>query len=238
MTTPISHRDSLDRIAGFWSERADGYNERPPDALEAERAAWLPAIRDLLPVPPRDVLDVGTGPGDLAWLCAALGHRSTGIDRAEGMLRIAQAIAPSPPPALPPTFLSGDAHAPPFPPDRFDVVASRFLLWTLLDPAAALAGWLALLRPGGRIVAFECLWWVDEMRDPRTGALPFDHSAMVTRYREMAGAPLPITTLRSLAEIEVFARAAGFEEVAAIRLEGLERSLWPVMDARGEGRYP
>ena len=155
--------DPRDRIAGFWSERAQGYSERPPDVIDTERAAWTDVLRQMLPAPPCDLLDVGTGPGDVAWLCAALGHRATGIDRAEGMLAVARAIAPPPPPAIPPTFLPGDAEAPPFPPTSFDVVASRFLLWTLLDPVAALSNWLAVLRPGGRMIAVECLWWVREM---------------------------------------------------------------------------
>jgi ubiquinone/menaquinone biosynthesis C-methylase UbiE len=238
MEVHTSNPGSLERIAGFCSERAGGYDERPPEILETERGVWLRTLRDLLLAPPSDVLDVGTGPGDVAWLCAALGHRATGIDRAEGMLRVARAILPPPPPALWPTFLSGDAHAPPFSPASFDVVASRFLLWTLIEPSTALANWMALLRPGGLMIAFECLWWVEEMRDPHAGTLPFDHGQMVTRYAEMAGTPLPVTLLPALADFEALATAVGFESVTATRLEALEEALWPVMDARGEGRCP
>jgi ubiquinone/menaquinone biosynthesis C-methylase UbiE len=238
MHAHTSDTDALDRVAGFWSERADGYNQRSPEILEQERAAWSGALRALLPAPPGALLDLGTGPGDVAWLCAALGWRATGIDRAEGMLRVARANAPPPPPAQPPTYQLGHAQALLVPPASFDVVISRFLLWTLLSPKTALANWLTVLRPGGRMIAVECLWWVREMRNPETGALPFDHRQMVTRYGEIVSAALPVTTLDSLTQIEALATDVGFENVSVGRLETLERALWPVMDARGEGRYP
>lgn len=222
MLARASDTDALDRIAGFWSERADGYNQRSPQTLEQERAAWSGALRTLFPAPPGALLDLGTGPGDVAWLCAALGWRATGIDRAEGMPRVARVNVPPPPPAQPPTYQLGDAQAPLVPPAGFDVVISRFLLWTLLSPKTALANWLTVLRPGGRMIAVECLWWVREMRHPETGTLPFDHRQMVTRYGEIVGAALPVTSLDSLTQIEALATEAGFANASISRLESLE----------------
>jgi protein-L-isoaspartate O-methyltransferase len=46
----------------------------------------MDALRPLLPPPPADILDVGTGTGFLALLLAELGHRVSGIDLSEGML--------------------------------------------------------------------------------------------------------------------------------------------------------
>jgi SAM-dependent methyltransferase len=45
------------------------------------------------------------------------------------------------------------------PPGPFDAVIERHLLWTLPDPAAALAAWRAV-APAGRLVLFEGLWGV------------------------------------------------------------------------------
>jgi len=56
------------------------------------------------------------------------------------------------------SFRRGDAAAPPLEPAGFDVVLSRHVLWALPDPAAALANWIALLRPGGRLVLVEGRW--------------------------------------------------------------------------------
>ena len=44
-----------------------------------------------------------------------------------------------------------DAVDPPLPPASFDLVASSLVLFFLPDPPAALARWVALLAPGGRI---------------------------------------------------------------------------------------
>ena len=44
-----------------------------------------------------------------------------------------------------------DAVDPPLPPASFDVVASSLVLFFMPDPPAALARWVALLAPGGRI---------------------------------------------------------------------------------------
>jgi len=53
----------------------------------------------------------------------------------------------------------GDAEALPFRSSCFDVVASRHLLWTLPDPGKALAEWMRVLRPGGRILAIDGNWF-------------------------------------------------------------------------------
>ena len=81
----------------------------------------------------------------------------------------------------------GDAVAPDFSPASFDVVTSRHLLWTLREPAGAMANWRELLRPGGRVVAVDGLWFTkwDENDVPTLfaehytastrGELPFIH---------------------------------------------------------------
>jgi SAM-dependent methyltransferase len=238
MQTPASLKEPLTRVAGFWSEGAAGYADRLRIMTEIDQAAWTEALREFLPAPPCDVLDVGTGTGDVARMCAALGHRVTGIDQAEGMLAVAAASASSWTAANPPVFLPGDAHAPPFLPESFDVVVSRFLFWTLLDPVSAMKHWLTLLRPGGQVVALDSLWWVRELRDPASGALPFDHSDMIVRYSERIGMTPPLTAIESIDGLAVVATAAGFEAVQISRLDALERALRPVMDVRDEGRYP
>jgi protein-L-isoaspartate O-methyltransferase len=48
--------------------------------------AWVPAIERLLPPPPADVLDIGTGTGFVAFIASSLGHRVTGLDLSAAML--------------------------------------------------------------------------------------------------------------------------------------------------------
>jgi SAM-dependent methyltransferase len=120
---------------------------------DAQRRVWMDGLRPLLPPPPADVLDVGTGTGFLALLLADLGHRVTGIDLSEGMLADGRRIADERVGLAAPTFLIGDAMEPPLEPASVDVVSNRNVVWTLLDPRRAFRNWFTLLRPGGRILA-------------------------------------------------------------------------------------
>jgi SAM-dependent methyltransferase len=61
----------------------------------------------------------------------------------------------------PPRFELGDAIDPPFAPASFDAICNRHLLWTLSEPAAALANWFKLLRPGGRLIVIDGLWFAN-----------------------------------------------------------------------------
>ncbi len=52
----------------------------------------------------------------------------------------------------------GDAGDPPYDDGSVDVVLVRHVLWAMPDPAEALRRWIALLRPGGRMVLVEGRW--------------------------------------------------------------------------------
>lgn len=148
-----------ERITEFWSSIGQYYNQDPENVVAPdtdEYVAWVEAVRNLLPGEPCDVLDVGTGTGFLAMIISSLGHRVTGIDLAEGMLAVARVDADSR--GIHPRFVIGDAVAPDFPDSSFDVIMSRHLLWTLLEPETAFTNWRRLLRPGGYVVALDSVW--------------------------------------------------------------------------------
>jgi SAM-dependent methyltransferase len=92
----------------------------------------------------------------LSLLLAAWGHRVMGVDLAPRMVERARAKLSSA--GLPARFYVGDAAVPPTGQERFDVVLSRHLVWTLPDPEGALREWVARLRPGGRLVLVEGRW--------------------------------------------------------------------------------
>ncbi len=220
-----------DKIAHFWGSVATAYDAGPSGGIgtEAERRVWLGILGDLLPTAPADVLDVGTGPGVMAFLAAELGHRAVGIDLAAEMLAVARGKPPLPAPLATPRFAAGDAVAPPFPPGSFDVILSRFVFWTLLDPAGALANWLRLLRPGGRLIAFDIYRWVRETRESPDFADDGWYRRHRDDYAAMAGMRPPLQSLDSLGEIAAFVGRAGFADVAVRRLPDLERQLAEVM---------
>lgn len=149
---------SPDTIAEYWTAAAPTFDAEPDHGLTdpAVRAAWSARLREWLPDPGAEVLDVGCGTGSLALVLAEQGHLVTGVDLSEGMVgrarrKLARAGHDAP-------VLVGDAADPPVGSRRFDVVLARHLLWTLPRPQATLRRWLGLLRPGGHLVLIEGRW--------------------------------------------------------------------------------
>jgi ubiquinone/menaquinone biosynthesis C-methylase UbiE len=99
------------------------------------------------------VLDIGCGRGAfLLPAAAAVGPagRATGIDLSPRMVEStaegARALG------LPHVEVAvGDAQDPDLPDAAYDLIGSSLVLFFLPDPAAALAAWLRLLTPGGRL---------------------------------------------------------------------------------------
>jgi SAM-dependent methyltransferase len=131
-----------------------------------------------------DVLDVGTGPGQIAMDLARLGHRVTGIDIVPEM--VDRARSESAGASNPPVFRRGDATEPPFPAGSFDAVVARHLLWTLPEPERALRNWRRLLRPGGRVAVAI---WVPPTRPDRGAGRP----SAAGPYSAGTVAALPLT---------------------------------------------
>jgi SAM-dependent methyltransferase len=97
------------------------------ELVAADQAAVLASF--IGPLAGRSILDVGTGTGRAALLLARAGAHVTGIDASEQMLAVARQSAAQQ--ELRVEFLTGDAHAIPFPDRAFDVVVSlRVLMHT------------------------------------------------------------------------------------------------------------
>jgi ubiquinone/menaquinone biosynthesis C-methylase UbiE len=120
-------------------------------ADEACRRAWRDALQVAVAgFPLRTALDLGTGPGTIAQLWAELDATTTGIDFAPTMIEAARRLAAAK--GLPITFIEGDAEHPPLGKKRFDVISSRFVLFTLPHPGYAVRRWVEMLAPDGRLV--------------------------------------------------------------------------------------
>lgn len=52
-------------------------------------------------------------------------------------------------------FLIGDAERTLEKAESYDIVVTRHLVWTLVDPRAAFAEWFSLLKPGGRLLIID-----------------------------------------------------------------------------------
>jgi SAM-dependent methyltransferase len=213
---PLDAAAIKDVVFRHWGGRAATYDDAPNHALhdDAQRAAWIERLSAWTGPNPLDVLDVGCGTGFLALQCASLGHRVVGLDATPEMLRKARTKADQA--GLHVDLRQGDAEQTPFDDARFDLVIERHVVWTLPEPARALADWKRVLRPGGRLVLVEGHWASEPGRDyqPIVHALPF-HGG------------------RPSAEIVSFVAGAGF---VGVRVEPLtDPALWGGQE-RGE-RY-
>lgn len=169
-----------------WDDHAATFDDEPDHGLRDPRVrdAWAALLAAALPAPPADVADLGCGTGSLAVLLARAGYRVRGLDLSRRMLD--HAVRKAAEASVSVTFRPGDAARPPFAGGSFDVVLARHVLWALPDPAAALERWIALLRPGSRLVLVEGRW--------ATGAgLTAAECARLLRAHGRQAEPQPLT---------------------------------------------
>ena len=145
-------------INKYWSKGADSYNKYVRREMQSrrEKKAWQEIFTEVLGKERLNLLDVGTGPGIVAFLLAELGHDVTGVDLSEEMLRKAMENATHF--DLPVEFKQGDAENLPFTDESFDAVVNRYVLWTLPNPEKAIADWTRVLKSGGKIVIVDGNW--------------------------------------------------------------------------------
>lgn len=198
-------------ITGFWNVVAPHYEDCPGNTVPFGSEAhgrWVDLFTRVLPAPPADVLDLGTGTGFSALIGAALGHRVIGIDLAVGMLDVAREQAAEH--GLAVRFEKGDAVAPPFEKATFDVITSRHLLWTLREAREALSNWRRILKSGGRVVAFDGF---RPRPQPAAGVDPDD--VFARHYGPVVQEAIPFLYLRDETPLIDAFRDAGFSDVKA-----------------------
>lgn len=221
-----------DSVTAFWNLPAcvDGYDR--PHRLEfdvaLERAVWRSELIALLPDAPAEILDLGSGTGFLSILLAELGHRVCGVDLAENMLGLARRKAAAE--RLDIRFEQGDAQDPPGEPGSVDVVTSRFLFWTLEDPAALLAGAMRLLRPRGTLVIFDGIWFPRGW-DPESFQDKNWYDTWISCYAPKVRRRLPLLERNNAGKVAALVADAGFIGVTTGRLAHVEQHL---ADAVGE----
>jgi len=159
--------DTEDRVMTRWDAEADQYDDEPDHGLRdpVVRGAWRRVLRDVMPPPPADVLDVACGTGSLAVLIAEDGYRVTGIDASPSMLAVARQKAREARVDL--VLGHRDVTSVPGSLGPFDVVLARYVVWLLADPAAAVGRWLEMVRPrAGALVLIEDRFWPSPVGPP------------------------------------------------------------------------
>ena len=145
-----------DEIKAYWSARATTFDQSPGHEIfsDEERFAWHALIeRHLGRGNGRRALDLASGTGVISHLMDDLGYCVTGIDWSEAMLERARAKAASRGRAI--RFHLGDAENTLEADNSYDVIVTRHLVWTLVDPKACFAEWLRVLKPGGKLMVID-----------------------------------------------------------------------------------
>jgi ubiquinone/menaquinone biosynthesis C-methylase UbiE len=237
MMLGMATSDTTEQIRSYWDEDAAGYDRTPGHYPQtpAEWAAWRAALEPLLPPAPARVLDVGAGTGFLTMAAAGLGHEVTAVDLSGQMLARLTAKAS----AQQLTVTAIQASADQLPPEGFDVVMSRHLLWTLPQPEGALRAWRAA-APGGRLLLVESVWGAgqsaaDQFRARarrlarRLAAAPAGHHA---EYDQSITSALPFAGGLPPERLVELVQQAGWRAPRLRRLTGVEWILgrqlpWP-----------
>lgn len=144
-------------IEEYWSSDAKNYGKIVKDELNSFRKeAWKALFQQNIPVNTKSILDIGCGPGFFSVLLAEMDFEVTGIDCSEKMLEKAKqnTFACD----FIPHFIKMDCEKLDFPDNKFDVVVSRNVTWTLREPEKAYKEWQRVLRPGGKLLVFDANW--------------------------------------------------------------------------------
>ena len=141
-----------DRLAEYWDTRAKAYdkNVRPVIYSRRKMAVWQKILTWAIGENSQMILDVVTGPGIVANLLADLGHEVTGIDPSAEMLNRARENSKALHHHL--KFIQADGEDLSFEDAYLDAVLSRYVMWTIPDPIAALGEWHRVLKPDGKVV--------------------------------------------------------------------------------------
>lgn len=224
-----------EQIRQFWDADAEVYDSSPDHypRRAPEQAAWAGTLRRLLPEPPAAVLDVGAGTGFLSLLLAGQGYDVTALDLSPAMLARLQAKAAER--GLTIRTVAGEALTPP--PGDFAAVVERHLVWTLPDPAGALAAWHQV-APNGRLVLVEGSWGpgqaasLDGIRAAArhlarqvTGHEPGHHG----EYSPQVRSALPHSDGLSTQQVVDLVQASGWGQARLERLRDVE---WAYLDGR------
>ena len=108
------------------------------------------------------VLDVGSGPGQVAGTAAARGAEVVGVDVSPGMVELAQRLHPDV------EFHVGDAHRLPHADRSFDAVVANLVMPHLADHPRGVAEMCRVLADGGRLALST---WDAPARSPFPGLL-------------------------------------------------------------------
>lgn len=148
------------KLTDYWNWRSASYHEEFSDYLTEEINFWQKAFSEILPRNKHlKIAEIGTGPGIIALALAGMNHDVIGIDLSEEMIKKAKSNAEKL--NIEAEFETGDAENIDLESNCYDLVISKYLMWTLLHPDRFLEESKRILTPGGNIILIDGLWYTD-----------------------------------------------------------------------------
>lgn len=205
------------RLNYYWSSRAAAYHQAQTESERApfDQDVWRDVFAQALNCDHGTIVDVGCGSGFVSHLLAEAGHDVYGIDSCAGMLVEAcgEARQRKQRGLNTANFRLGDAINPAWEAHSVDAVVSRYVLWTLTDPATAVRNWARMVKPGGRVVAADGLWFPtgidpDIQVESTTGSRSFTNT-----YDEHTMSRLPLGKTANVDDYAALFANAGLESV-------------------------
>lgn len=184
-------------MADHWDSRAWKFDASASHRRDAQ--AWRAVFKTALGEAPLNLVDLGCGTGACALLASSLGHRVTAVDGSAEMLAHAKAAATEANLSI--NFIHATMDEAALPAASADIVTLRNVLWTLENPSAALALARQILRPGGKLLVSDGLWFRHRTNDSR----------------EIFGAHLPFYNGLTEADARQLLDSAGFGEIESWR---------------------
>lgn len=147
-----------ENIEKLWSYSSKGYSSIIKDELDSFRPkAWTELIEAQVDNKENlNILDIGTGPGFFSIILSKKNHNVIGIDCTKNMIDEAKRNADIS--DVNPTFMVMDSHELEFKDNTFDLILSRNVTWTLINPIKAYKEWKRVLKPNGTLLVFDANW--------------------------------------------------------------------------------
>ena len=141
------------QVAAMFDEVSTHYDRTNTVLSMGNAALWRVATtRAVGPRAGESILDVAAGTGTSSASLARNGARVVAADFSEGMIEVGRRRQADNPFI---SFVQADAADLPFEDDTFDAVTISFGLRNIVDPRRALAEFLRVTKPGGRLVVCE-----------------------------------------------------------------------------------
>lgn len=146
-------------IKNYWDGRSNSYSDMIKEELNSfKREAWMNLIKEKLEG--KDdikALDVGAGPGFLSIIMDKMGYEVTALDLSDQMIKEAKENARIAGCNI--RFINNDIALLESN-EKFDLIVSRNVTWTLEEPEKVYRGWFDLLSDDGVLIIFDANWYL------------------------------------------------------------------------------